>query len=357
MAVTPVRAGELTGIPGGLHTVAIQFKLRSRPEASRNGESRSEGAAMGAAESLQSKLDAGGVVIMDGGTATEIQQRGVPLFPATWSGRPTLTHPDLIRQIHEDYIRAGAEVIITNTFSTGRSTLVRGGLASQTAEINRLATRLAQEARDNVPSATSVVVAGSMSTFVPKIDPTVTPSYEAALADYREQAQILAEAGVDLFVLEMLIRTLDAKAAVKAASETGLPIWVGYSLQRSSGDLYLGVHGKHGFEGIEEAVDAVASMGVSMFFIMHTKVEDTLPGLQALRQHTSLPIGAYAHSVEFSTEEQGADAMVVTPHTVTDYLGHAQDWVNAGAQVIGGCCGVTPDHIRALTDGLASRLP
>ena len=49
--------------------------------------------------------------------------------------------------------------------------------------------------------------------------------------------------------------------------------------------------------------------------------------------------------------------MVVTPHTVTDYLGHAQDWVNAGAQVIGGCCGVTPDHIRALTDGLASRLP
>ena len=312
---------------------------------------------MGAAGSLQSRLDAGDVVIMDGGTGTEIQRRGVPLCPATWSGRPTLTHPDVIRQIHEDYIRAGAELIITNTFSTCRSSLEAGGLASQTAEINRLAARLAQEARDSTASAKQVVVAGSMSTFVPKLDPTVTPSYEAALADYQEQAQILAEAGVDLFILEMLIRTLDAKAAVKAASETGLPIWVGYSLQQSSVGLYLGVHGKHGYEGIGEAVDAVASMGVSAFFIMHTRVEDTLAGLYALRQHTSLPIGAYAHSIELSTEEQGTISMVVNPRTAAEYLGHAQDWVNMGAQVIGGCCGITPDQIRALSEGLPSRLP
>ncbi len=288
------------------------------------------------ADLLQSRLDVGDVVIMDGGTGTEIPRRGVPLCPTTWSGRATLTHPDLIRRIHEDYIRAGAEVIITNTFSTGRSTLEAGGLAGQTAEINRLAVRLAQEARDNVPSAKSVVVAGSMSTFVPKLDPTVTPSYEAALADYREQAQILAEAGVDLFILEMLIRTLDAKAAVKAASETGLPIWVGYTLQRDNGGLYLGIRGKHVYEGIGEAVDAVASMGVSAFFIMHTRVEDTLPGLQALRQHTSLPIGAYAHSMEPVTGERASDTVAAHQRTAAEYLGHAQDWVNLGAQIIGG---------------------
>ena len=315
------------------------------------------------ADLLQSRLDVGDVVIMDGGTGTEIPRRGVPLCPTTWSGRATLTHPDLIRRIHEDYIRAGAEVIITNTFSTGRSTLEAGGLAGQTAEINRLAVRLAQEARDNVPSAKSVVVAGSMSTFVPKLDPTVTPSYEAALADYREQAQILAEAGVDLFVLEMLIQTLDARAAVKAASETGLPIWVGYTLQRGdagqrgNGGLYLGTRGKHVHEGIGEAVDAVVSMGVSAFFIMHSRVEDTLPGLHALRQHTSLPVGAYAHSMELSTGEQDTGTMVVRPSTAAEYLGHAQDWINMGAQVIGGCCGVTPDHIKALNESLPSRLP
>jgi methionine synthase I (cobalamin-dependent) len=263
----------------------------------------------------------------------------------------------LIRRIHEDYIRAGAEVIITNTFSTSRSTLEAGGLAGRTAEINRLGVRLAQEARDNVPSARPVVVAGSMSTFVLKPDPAVTPSYEAALAGYREQAQILAEAGVDLFVLEMLIRTLDARAAVQAASETGLPIWVGYTLQRGNGGLYLGIRGKHVHEGIGEAVNAVASMGVSAFFIMHSRVEDTLPGLQALRQHTSLPVGVYAHSMEPVTGERASATVAVHPHTAAEYLGHAQDWVNMGAQAIGGCCGVTPDHIRALSDGLPSRLP
>jgi S-methylmethionine-dependent homocysteine/selenocysteine methylase len=309
------------------------------------------------AESLQSRLDSGDVVIMDGGTGTEIPRRGVPLCPATWSGRATLTHPDLIRQIHEDYIRAGAEVIITNTFSTSRCSLEEGGLAGQTAEINRLAVGMAQEARDNTPSPKPVVIAGSMSTCVPKLDPTVTPSYEAALADYREQAQILAEADVDLLVLEMLIRTLDAKAAVQAASETGLPIWVGYTLLRGNGDLYLGVRGKHVYEGIREAVDAVASMGVSAFFIMHTRVEDTLAGLRVLRQHTSLPVGAYAHSMALATGEQTSATVAVHPRTAAEYLRHAQDWVNLGAQVIGGCCGVTPDHIRALSDGLPSRLP
>ena len=309
------------------------------------------------AESLQSRLNAGNIVIMDGGTGTELPRRGVPLCPATWSGRATLTHPEVIRQIHEDFIRAGAEVIITNTFSTSRSLLETGGLAGRTAEINRLAVRMALEARDNVPSAQPVVVAGSMSTLVPKMDPTVTPSYEAALADYREQAQTLAEAGVDLFVLEMLIRTLDARAAVEAAAETCLPIWVGYTLQRGNGGLYVGIRGKHANEEIGEAVDAVASMGVSAFFIMHTSVEDTLPGLRIMRQHTSLPIGAYAHSMQFSPGQQNTGAMTVRPSTADEYLGHAQDWVNAGAQVIGGCCGVDPDHIRALREGLPSKMP
>tara|TARA_B100000315_G_scaffold246086_1_gene272971 strand:+ start:98 stop:1039 length:942 start_codon:yes stop_codon:yes gene_type:complete len=309
------------------------------------------------AESLQSRLNARDVIIMDGGTATELVRRGVPLCPTTWSGRATLTHPEVIRQIHEDYIRAGAEVIITNSFSTSRSRLEAGGLAGQTTEINRLAVRVAQEARDNVPSAKPVVIAGSMSTLTPNLDPTVTPSYEAALTGYREQAQILAEAGVDLFMLEMLIRTLDARAAVEAASETGLPIWVGYTLQRDNGGLYLGIRGKHVHEGIKDAVDAVASKGVSALFIMHSYIEDTLPGLQILRQHTSLPIGAYAHSMELSPGQPNTGTMVVRPSTTDEYFGHAHDWVNLGAQIIGGCCGVTPDHIRALSDGLPSKLP
>ena len=113
---------------------------------------------MAVPDSLQSKLDNNEVIIMDGGTGTEIVRRGVPLCPTTWSARAILTHPDVIRQIHEEYIQAGAEVIITNTFSTDRSTLEAGGLADQTVEINRLAVKLAQEARNNVPSVKPVVI-------------------------------------------------------------------------------------------------------------------------------------------------------------------------------------------------------
>ncbi|MFQ5933353.1 MAG: homocysteine S-methyltransferase family protein [Dehalococcoidia bacterium] len=312
---------------------------------------------MGAIDSLQSRLEAGEVIIMDGGTGTEIQRRGVPVSPNTWSGEPMLTHPDTVRVIHEDYIRAGAEIIITNTFSTGRYMLNEAGLGDRTVELNKLGVRLAREARDNAAAGRPVIIAGSMSTYSPWLDPTVIPSYEAALADYREQSQALAEAGVDLIVIEMLIRTLDARAAVKAAVETGLPVWVGYSLQRGGETLYLGIHGKHGGETIPEAVNAVASMGVSAMFIMHSLSEDTGPGIEELSQHTSFPIGAYAHSIDFSTPEPRCDSVVSKALSPYEYLTYAREWVNVGAQVIGGCCGTTPEHIRVLKDNLPAKIP
>ena len=312
---------------------------------------------MGAMDSLNARLKVGEVVIMDGGTGTEIQRRGVPVSQENWSGLPMTHNPDLIREIHEDYIKAGAEIIITNTFSTGRWMLKKVGLEDRTVEINRLGVKLALEARANAALDSPVIVAGSMSTYSPWSDPTVIPSYEAALTDYREQAKALAEAGVDLIVVEMLVRTLDTRTSVKAAVETGLPVWVGYSVVREGEKLYLGLHRKHGGEGIREAVDAVASMGVSAMFIMHTSPEDTGPGLLELKECTSLPIGAYAHSMGFKTEEQNPDEIVFGPYTPEGYLEYARGWVEMGAVVIGGCCRTTPEHIRALKERLPERVP
>ncbi|MFQ5872218.1 MAG: homocysteine S-methyltransferase family protein [Dehalococcoidia bacterium] len=316
-------------------------------------------------ESLQSRIEADEIIIMDGGTGTEIQRRGVPVDRKTWSGAPTLTHPDVIRAIHEDYIRAGAEIVITNTFSTDRATLEQAGLGDRTAEANQVAVRLAKEARENVPSDRPVVIAGSMSTFQPQMDPTEIPSYEAALADYREQAQLLAEAGVDLIVAEMIIRTLDARAAVEATLETGLPIWVGYSTVEHNGSQVLGLHGRAGNEGIREAVDSVKSMGVSALFSMHSLPEDTGPALKVLKQNTSMPIGAYAHTVRATAEElESVEWNKLRPTVYSEnapateeYLRFAQEWVGLGAQIIGGCCRTTPDHIKALKEGLLAKMP
>ena len=165
----------------------------------------------------------------------------------------------------------------------------------------------------------------------------------------------MAEGGVDLILIEMLIRTLDARAAVEAATETGLPVWVGFSLQKEGENLFLGLHGKRGNETIPEAVDAVVSKGVSAMFIMHSLLEDTGPGLRELRRCTSLPIGAYAHSMDFSTQDQSPDSIILSPLSTETYYGYAQDWVGLGARVIGGCCGTSPEHIRMLKENLSSK--
>ena len=240
-------------------------------------------------------------------------------------------------------------------FQLGDTSSRKPGLGDRTVELNELGVRLAQEARDNSASGKPLVIAGSMSTYTPWGDPTVIPSYEAALADYREQSRALAEAGVDVIVVEMLIRTLDGRAAAEAAAETGLPIWIGYSITEDSGKLYVGLHGKHNKESIKDGVEAVSSAGVSAFFIMHSPLEDTAPGLRELRQSTDLPIGAYAHAiVRLNPGEHNVSWREVSP---ADHLEYPREWVKIGAQIIGGCCGIRPDHIRALKEGLPSMVP
>ncbi|MEE9325472.1 MAG: homocysteine S-methyltransferase family protein [Dehalococcoidia bacterium] len=307
---------------------------------------------MGTIDLLQSRLEAGEVIIMDGGMVSEIQRRGVPMHPQTWSAGPILTHPEVIRTIHEDYIRAGAEIIITNSFNTGRARLETGGLEGRIAEMNTLAVKLAREARDNMASDRSVFIAGAMNGLPPNLDATVTPSLEMARSNYQEQAQLLADAGADLILIEMMIRILDTEAAVEAAVATGLPTWVGFSCQNDNGKLFLGVHGKWARETIPQAVESVASKGVSTMFVMHTLSEDTAQGLRELRQRWSGPMGAYAHSGDYIMPEWQWDN-VLSPQ---GYLKYAQEWANTGAQIIGGCCGITPEHIRLLKENLPPKI-
>ncbi|MQF48281.1 homocysteine S-methyltransferase family protein [SAR202 cluster bacterium AC-647-N09_OGT_505m] len=310
---------------------------------------------MALARSLQDRLDSNRIVIMDGGTGTEISRRGVTLDSSrSWSANPNITSPDLVRDIHRDYILAGAEIIITNTFSTSRATLATDGLSEQTEAINKQSVRLAIDARKTCDAEETVVIAGSMSAFEPKGHPEIIPSYEEALEDYREQVKILAGAGVDLIVLEMFSRTVDLKAAIGAAMETDLPVWVGLSCERHDGQIYLGVMGRHVGETIADAVIASSSPNVKAFCIMHSPPQVTADALRELKIYTSLPIGAYAHGGRVEDEigqapkisQQGRSLRGTDPEK---YLDYAHEWVACGATIIGGCCGTTPEHIRVLT--------
>jgi ABC-type dipeptide/oligopeptide/nickel transport system ATPase subunit len=205
---------------------------------------------MSAAEVFRRLAD-GELVIIDGGTGTQLQAEGVPMDDVAWSARANLEQPDLVQRVHEQYIRAGAEVIIANSYAASRPALEPAGLGGLVAEANRAAVRAALRARQAVATR-SVAVADSMSSFSPidmdaeSVDrphpgPTADDPRFPSLADFREQAGLLAESGVDFIALEMINAQGYGRAALQAAAETGLPVWLGVSPFRLEDGTLVGL--------------------------------------------------------------------------------------------------------------------
>lgn len=297
-------------------------------------------------EKLQNRLAAGETILMDGGMGSEIERRGLA-SPTTWSGGPMLTHPELVRDIHQEYIEAGAEIIITNTFGAGRDMLERGGLEHKVAEANKLGIEAAIQARRDSGTDDLVVIAASVSTMTPKERAEVPVHYERALETYREQLGELSKGGPDVAVGEMLIRISDTLAVIDAAAELDLPVWVGLSLVRDGNELYLGIQDRHGNETLQDAMDAIKDKDIASVFIMHTSVDDTAPGLEIVRKNWTGIFGAYAHFPRYSRPTPKASAP-----GPQQYLEYAKGWSERGARIIGGCCGTRPAHIRALREWL-----
>ncbi len=290
---------------------------------------------------LHERLKQGEVIIMDGGTGTEMEKRGVPMIEKGWCASSTLTHPGTLRQIHEDYVRAGAEIIITNTFATSQHVLNVCGLSDQFESINAADAHIACEVRDHVADR-PVYVAGSMSTTTfgaPK------PSPAEAEANFNRQAEILAEGGIDFFTLEMMRDIEYTDIALKAAKRTGLPVWVGYSTDiNEDGQVKLVYHDML----LADALQALSADDVPVVSIMHTLTEDIAPSLAILKTHWPGVMGIYAHSGVFKPPHwQFID--VISP---ADYAAEAATWVEQGVQSIGGCCGTGPEHIRELKSQL-----
>ncbi len=127
-------------------------------------------------DSLQHRIEGNEVVILDGAMGTELERRGAPMDGVAWSAAATGSHPHLVREAHEDYIRAGADVIITNTFAASRHVLEAAGLGEEVGALNRRAVALAREARERAAGDAPVAIAGSISSFAPGADNSRAPS-------------------------------------------------------------------------------------------------------------------------------------------------------------------------------------
>jgi homocysteine S-methyltransferase len=315
---------------------------------------------MGVAGVISGRLAEGELVIIDGGMGSQLQAEGVPMDEVAWSARANLERPDVVQRVHEAYIRAGAEVIIANTFAASRAALEPAGLGSRVAEANSNAVRAALRARE-AAATRPVAVAGSMSSFCPiAMEPTAldapfgSPALQdprfPGLADFREQAALLAEAGADLIALEMIDGQGYGSAALRAAAETGLPIWLGISPDRRE-DGTLGTLPELGDgDSFEDLLRALVDPALAAVTVMHADPGVTLDAIEIIRGHFAGPIGAYAETGGWQPPNWVFDGL-----TPAEYLQHAITWADRGAQLIGGCCGTGPGHIRMLAGGLAQR--
>ena len=301
-------------------------------------------------ERLKQRLAAGETIILDGPTGTELQRRGTPMDPGAWCGPATLSHELLLTEIHADYIDAGADLITANTFASSRLMLARSGFGDRVREINERAIGAALRARDMARDATEVVVAGSLSHMVPIIqgaavsDAAQLPS-QAELEDaFHELAGILAEAGCDLVILEMMYDPDRIPLALDAALATKLPVWFGASARRGPDGRPISFH-----QSEEISLEAVSEMipqnGIDAAGIMHTSSEIVADALKVVRRHFGGALMAYPDSGYFEMPDWRFVDVIAPQH----FEAFCRDWIASGVQIVGGCCGLTPEHIRAAT--------
>lgn len=292
-------------------------------------------------ESWQQQLERDAIVLIDGATGTELQRRGVPMDEIAWSGAAVLTHPDTVRETHEDYIRAGATVIITNTFGSTRQMLEPAGYGEHVEAVHRNAVRLAMEARDSAADR-PVAIAGSISTEPPGFDRAAFLAPGEEMAAYREAAGLLADAGVDLIALEMINETTHARRAFEAALETGLPVWLGVGCRKSDDGRIVSFD--HPDLSFTTLLDELIPLGPAVVNIMHSEIQAVPEALNLLRRRWTGPVGVYPESGYF-TKPNWNFVDVIPP---AEFVAEALGWVAAGARLLGGCCGTNPDHIAAL---------
>jgi homocysteine S-methyltransferase len=282
-------------------------------------------------------------VLLDGATGTELNRRGVSTDLPLWSARALLEAPDVLRQIHLDYVRAGAEVLTANTFRTHRRTLARAGLGDQALALTLHAVGLAREAAQAAEPGARCYVAGSLAPLEDCYSPELVPPQAECEREHGEMARYLASAGVDVLLVETMNTIREAQAAVRAARATGLPVLASV-VCRSDHRLFSG-------ETVTDAVHALAELGVAGLLVNctpSTTIHIPFAELRAAAMHLTARVpllGLYANIGHTDDITGWTNTEDVAP---LEYAQLASSWLAQGANLVGGCCGTTPSHIAAL---------
>lgn len=282
------------------------------------------------------KLTKKGVVLLDGATGSNLRKAGLPVGVS--SEQWVLEHPQVLRELQKAYVEAGSQIVYAPTFAANSISLRNFGLQDQVIDLN---TRLARISKDAVGN--TALVAGDITTTGQLLEPRGDLSYDALYRAYREQIKALAEAGVDLLVAETMLSVEETVVALDAAqSVCDLPMMCTLTLEADGTAMYGG--------NAVEAVLTLQEMGAAAVGLNCSVGPDQLESVVAnMKEVAVVPIIAKPNAGMPVITDTGE---AVYDMNEEDFAGYTRKLVDAGAGIVGGCCGTTPEYIRRLAQML-----
>ena len=277
-----------------------------------------------------------GVILLDGATGSNLRLAGMPVGVSTeqW----VYDHPEAILRLQRAYVEAGSDIIYAPTFMANRVGLGMHGIEDRLKALNTGLVKLSKEAADG-----RALVAGDITTTGKPLEPVGPMSYQALFDVYREQIEALAEAGVDLLVAETMMAVDETVCAVEAAlSVCDLPVMCSLTME-ADGHLLLG-------GSAVEAVETLQALGACAVGLNCSVGPDQLEAVvRAMKAVAQVPVIAKPNAGVPVMDAHGTAHYSMSPE---DFARSMVPLVDAGAGIVGGCCGTNPDYIRALRDAV-----
>ena len=296
---------------------------------------------------IKQRLENNDTIILDGAIGAELEKKGAKMHKDLWCGTCSVESPDLVKKVHEEYILAGADVITTNTYATTPIAMKQYGFDNQVNEFNKKSVQLAKEAVNN--SNKDIAVAGSVSTF----GSLYKYGLEAMKPGFKEQLNILSNEGVDLIILEAMSSQADiVETIVECSSQTKLPVWLSIScvIDDNTNKVMLGFSDTFDtdtnvYEDFETSMDNFSKIHQGPILIAHSDIEVTGQAIKIAKKKFNGVLGAYPNRGHYEKPHW----KFVDNITPSEYLEKARSWVDDGAQIVGGCCGVGVEEIKAIS--------
>ena len=285
-------------------------------------------------------LDSDSVYVFDGAMGTRLYDKGVYINRSY--DELNLVAPDLVREVHEEYVRAGAEIIETNSFGATRNKLQPYGLEEKLREINLAAAKIAREAAGD-----NVFVAGAIGPLGIRIEPFGPTSYDEAKEMFKEQAEALAEGGVDLFIIETFSELTEIQQAIRAVREVcDLPIIAQMTIQADLKTTFGTSPEAFTTALHEEGVDVIGlNCGMGPTHVLNA--------LEKMRTVTNKRLSAQPNA-GLPRDVQGRQFYMGSPEYMAEF---SRRFVQVGAKFVGGCCGTTPTHIKLIASAIRADSP